>query len=179
VPGPFIPGYYGFLILARAVPAVAALGLCQAASARDPMPLIAAGICLPVCIWADILIAWAARRRGWVKGVSQIQLEGFVDFVCFIWAPAAWILAVSPETLLWAPAGAFVLAGCYRLARFNTEGLVAGRYRGLPVTYNGYLFPAAALARHFLAWDGSWFFGLLFLIVGALMAAGGFSIPEL
>jgi len=53
-------------------------------------------------------------------------------------------LAAAPTPWLWAPAAYFILAAASAWPAFNTEGLVDGRYRGLPVTYNGYLFPAVA-----------------------------------
>ena len=107
---------------------------------------LASGLSLILAVWADAVLGWIARRHGWEKTFTHCQLEGFVDFICFIWAPVEFVLAQNESRLPLYAIPLFILAGCFRLARFNVEGLVAGKYRGLPVTYNGYLFPLVALA---------------------------------
>lgn len=170
--GTFKPGAYGHMLLLRAVPGLAALGFCEAG--RES----AAGACLVLSVWSDVVLGWWTKRRVWEKGPSQIQIEGFVDFLCFVWAPARFAYVASNASWLILPASVFILAGAYRLARFNVEGLVSGGYRGLPVTYNGYLFPAAALLAHF-ARDGAWVFGIIFLAAAALMVSARFRVPEI
>jgi len=130
-------------------------------------------------VWADVALGWLSSQRKWAKGNSQKQIEGFTDFLCFLWAPVQFTVAFCPHPALWVLASVFILAGAFRLARFNVEGLVEGRYRGLPVTYNGYLFPLAALASHFLFPRGTPFlFGGLFLLLALLMASSILRIPE-
>ena len=141
--------------------------------------LWAAGACLVLAVWADVALGWLASQRKWAKDNSQNQIEGFTDFICFLWAPVQFTVSLCPHSILWVPVPVFILAGVFRLARFNVEGLVDGRYRGLPVTYNGYLFPLAALASHFLFPRAVPFlFGGLFLILALLMASSTLRIPE-
>lgn len=136
-------------------------------------------------MWADVALGWLASQRKWAKGNSQKQIEGFADFLCFLWAPVQFTFALCPHPLLLALAPVFILGGVFRLARFNVEDLVKGRYRGLPVTYNGYIFPLAALASHYLFPRGTHFllgelslFGGLFLVLALLMASSILRIPE-
>jgi CDP-diacylglycerol--serine O-phosphatidyltransferase len=172
-PGAFRPGILGWLILLRSLPGLAAVALSLQGR------LWAAGAFLVLAVWADVALGWLASQRKWVKGNSQKQIEGFTDFLCFLWAPVQFTVALCPHPVLWALAPVFILAGAFRLARFNVEGLVGGRYRGLPVTYNGYLFPLAALASHYLFPRATPFlFGGLFLLLALLMATSTLRIPE-
>jgi len=172
-PEAFRPGIFGGLILLRSLPGLAAIALSLQGR------LWAAGAFLVLAVWADVALGWLASRRKWEKGNSQKQIEGFVDFLCFLWAPVQFAVALCPHPALWALVPVFILAGAFRLARFNVEGLVGGRYRGLPVTYNGYLFPLAALASHYLSPRATPFiFGGLFLLLALLMASSVLRIPE-
>jgi len=172
-PGAFRSGTLGWLILLRSLPGLAAIALSLEGR------LWAAGAFLVLAVWTDVALGWLASQRKWAKGNSQKQIEGFTDFICFLWAPVQFTVALCPHPILWALAPVFILAGAFRLARFNVEGLVGGRYRGLPVTYNGYLFPLAALASHFLFPRAApFFFGGLFLLLALLMASSILRIPE-
>ncbi len=72
----------------------------------------------------------------------------------------------------------FLVAGVYRLARFQVEGLVNHRYRGMPVTYNGYWFPLAGVIVHFgPAWSTA-IPAITLLLTSALMASRHLSVPE-
>ena len=172
-PGAFRPGTLGWLILLRSLPGLAAIALSLQGR------FWAAGAFLVLAVWADVALGWLASQRKWVKGNSQKQIEGFTDFLCFLWAPVQFTVALCPHPVLWALVPVFILAGAFRLARFNVEGLVGGRYCGLPVTYNGYLFPLAALASHYLFPRATPFlFGGLFLLLALLMATSTLRIPE-
>ena len=131
----------GRLLFARALPGLAAIGF--AAASRPVM----AGIFLLVASLGDLLVdSWAVRTES-VKAKSDVQLEGFVDFACFVWAPVQFTLALGgPSALALIASLVFVFSGAFRLARFNVEGMSNGGYRGLPVTYSGVLVPFAALA---------------------------------
>jgi phosphatidylserine synthase len=172
-PEAFRPGTLGWLILLRSFPGLAAIALSLEGR------LWAAGAFLALAVWADVALSWLASQRKWAKENSQKQIEGFTDFLCFLWAPVQFTVALCPHPVLWALVPAFILAGVFRLARFNVEGLVGGRYRGLPVTYNGYLFPLAALASHYLFPRATPFlFGGLFLLLALLMGSNILRIPE-
>lgn len=98
---------------------------------------------LVACVWIDALAGWLGKRAAWAKSRFATALEMAADFVCFIWAPASWIAGHGTTPPVRIALGVFVLAGAWRLARFQAEGLVRGGYRGLPVTYMGYLVPLA------------------------------------
>lgn len=161
-------------ILTRSVPGL--VSLCLSWSAHSGL---AAGT-LVLAVWSDVLAGWIARRKGWTRQAFHTQLEGFVDFTCFIWAPVQLLLTVDSEILIWIAAAIFTLAGMFRIARFNTEGLVNGRYRGLPVTYNGYLIPLTVLGTHYLdaRYSAQLCAGVM-LIVSALMVSSRLTVPEL
>jgi phosphatidylserine synthase len=173
-PEAFRPGTIGWLILLRSLPGLATIALSLQGR------LWAAGAFLVFAVWADVALGWLASKRKWAKGNSQKQIEGFTDFLCFLWAPVQFAFAVCPRPALWIFAPCFVLSGAFRLAWFNIEGLVDGRYRGLPVTYNGYLFPLAAMAAHYLLPKASlYLFGGLFLLLAVLMVSTRLRIPEI
>ena len=164
---------FAWFILLRALPGLGCIALsnCQ--------QTLAAGMLLVLAVWTDVTLAWVARKRDWEKGATHIQVEGFVDFVCFIWAPVAFVLAQDGCRFALYATPLFILAGCFRLARFNVEGLLARRYRGLPVTYNGYFFPFAALGlNYFPAINSGAVYALLFSLIAVMMASGRFTTPE-
>ena len=99
---------------------------------------------------------------------------------CFVVTPvllATSSTGTSPAVL--AASIIFFLAAVYRLARFDVEGLQSGRYAGVPVTYNGYVFPAAALASYGLPGWSEGLFIIAMLAMSALMITRRVTIPEL
>ena len=164
---------YGWLILLRSLPGLVSIVLSGLES------VVWAGALLLGSVGADLLVSWHAKRRGWEKHESELEIEGFVDFTCFVWAPLQFGFVLFSPVALVIPAVVFALAGMFRLARFNVEGVVAGGYRGLPVTYNGVLFPIAGLLSHYV--DGMAAvagFDAMLLTLAALMASGRFVTPE-
>ncbi|MBL9218805.1 MAG: hypothetical protein JNG82_09975 [Opitutaceae bacterium] len=130
------------------------------------------------CVWVDALAGWLARKRNWPRGAFAGPAEMLADFICFVWAPVTWVTARNGGVLVWLAAGVFVLAGAFRLARFAVEGLVGGGYRGLPVTYNGYLVPlAGGLVTTVLPYP-AWVWPGVFLGLAALMVSTRFTVPE-
>jgi len=143
--------------------------------------LLPCGVVLVACVWWDSIAGWIARRRGWPRTSSVIQVEGFADALCFVITPALMAAAAVRCT---GPAmtaiALFVLAGLWRLARFNVEGMVDRGYAGLPVTYNGYWIPLAVLMERQLPClpDAVWYGGVL-AGVSVLMVSRRFTTPEL
>lgn len=117
-----------------------ALGLCLAAQ-RCPR---AALTCGALAIPCDIVDGWLARRRRQSSPFGA-QLDSLADATSFVLLPAALALSLdaSPWTAL--AAGAWVLAGLLRLARFAVVGTVGSgageRFEGVPTA-----FAAATLA---------------------------------
>src|SRR5262249_47259424 len=110
---------------------------------------------------------------------SDVQIEGFVDFVSFVWAPLAFVWCGGRPWWLYPVAAVFVLAGMFRLARFNVEGMVRGGYRGLPVTYNAVLLPVAGPGLGRLGEPtATAVLGILLLVVAALMASSRFVVAR-
>jgi phosphatidylserine synthase len=134
---------------------------------------------LVLCVWLDALAGWLARRRKWPRTGFAMECETLVDFLCFVWAPVAWLTAPGAPLMTWLSAGVFVLAGIFRLARFRVEGLVRGGYRGLPVTYNGYVIPAVGamvatvLPQPAIVWP------ITLLALAVAMVSTRFVVPEL
>lgn len=161
--------------LARATPGVVALW----SAVRAMVP--AASVSLLVAVWADAAAGWAARRARWEQGPYAPHLDELVDLLDFVAAPAALAIAVAHEPVALPFAGTFVLCGIFRLARFSVEGLVDGRYRGMPVTYNGYVF-ALVGGVSLLAGPGRTAFPLAtgaLAVSSFLMVWGRIRIPEL
>jgi len=160
-----------WLCLARSLPAIVALTVSAGGSALP-------GVCLVLAVWADACAGWVARRAGWSQSPAGVALEGLVDCVSFVAEPAAFVASLCPRRELVPALALFVLGGIYRLARFQVEGLVSGGYRGLPVTYNGYSFPAAALALFYLpGWNAFAVWCVLLPLVAGLMVST-FIVPE-
>lgn len=160
--------------MARSTPGLAAI-----AAAAEGQPALA-GVLLAGAVATDLAVDSVAERRGWLRGASEIQIEGFVDFVCFVWAPLAFVWSTGRPAWLWLPGAIFVLAGAFRLARYNVEGMVSGGYRGLPVTYNAVLLPAAQLLVSPLGpRAGTAVVAMVLLATAALMATSRFVMPRI
>lgn len=161
----------GRWVLARLLLGFAAAVL----SLRNGIP--AAGLMLVLCVWMDAATGRIFRRRG-PKSPGTSALETHADAFCFIVAPMGFAaaLATAPWPRFLLPV--FLLAAVYRMARFQVQGLVRGGYAGLPVTYNGYLFPLAGLAAHaFPPWANG-ILAVLLLAVSGLMVSKRFVVPE-
>jgi phosphatidylserine synthase len=164
---------YAAAILLRSVPGLASLVLSWSGHGMS------AGCALVLAVWCDVIVGWLARRHAWNKQATHVQLEGFVDCVCFVWAPVQFLVALYCDAALLVAAPVFALAGLFRLARFNVEGLANGGYRGLPVTYNGYLIPLTALGAHYLAAPyASLLCAGMLLVLSALMVSRRLVVPE-
>lgn len=164
---------FGALIFFRGFPGIVAFF-----SAQQMKPFLA-GTFLILSIWADVLLCRFSSKWQWEKNRNHVQIEGFIDFFCFIIAPVQFGFLFGSAKILIPFAAIFILAGIYRLARFNVEGKINGGYSGLPVTYNGYLFPLAALPASFLTQQSTDFlFCFLFLLLSFLMTTSSFTTPE-
>lgn len=82
-----------------------------------------------------------------LKAESDIgfQLDSLADVVSFGVAPAVFVYSIFQDTIVLIVAACFVLAGAFRLARFNAiAGKVKG-FVGMPITMNGLIFPVLYL----------------------------------
>ncbi|MCB1376930.1 MAG: hypothetical protein KDK89_00960 [Alphaproteobacteria bacterium] len=168
----FVVDAEGGWVMTRAV-----LGLAATAAALSSW-LAGAGAMLVACVWSDAATGFVFRRRG-PKSPSVGALETLADAACFVAAPLALLVAATEaHHAAIAVAPIFFLAAIHRMARFNVEGLAEGRYAGLPVTYNGYIFPAAAILSWLIpAWTVP-IFAAVTLIVSGLMMSRRLSVPE-
>jgi len=142
--------------------------------------LVAAGILLFVAVASDVLADSVADRRGWKRDRCDVQTEGFVDFVCFGWAPFQLAMAVSDSAWVVAFGLLFVVAGGFRLARFNVEGFCRGGYSGLPITYSGVIVPAAAaLGSSLEVLSPALVLSLVLALLALAMASGRFVTPRI
>lgn len=97
-----------------------------------------------LAILADGLDGALARRWGTASGFGG-HLDALADIVAFAVAPAVLFAAVHPDApgpVRFAIMGALVLAGSYRLARFQAEPGHSS-FAGLPITIAGPLFALA------------------------------------
>ncbi|MFA5161640.1 MAG: CDP-alcohol phosphatidyltransferase family protein [Elusimicrobiales bacterium] len=115
----------------------------------------AAVICLlwsGVCDLYDGTIAKARARTDFEKSFG-FHLDSIVDMAAFGLAPAVllrgfWLQAPADAALL----AGYCICAAARLAYFNALAASGGGegYRGLPVTFAAWIFPAALLARLFM-----------------------------
>lgn len=94
-----------------------------------------------------MLVSFVLDADGFVarllKAESEIgmQLDSLADVVSFGVAPAVFVYSLFQDTIVLIVAACFVLAGAFRLARFNAlAGKVKG-FVGMPITMNGLIFP--------------------------------------
>lgn len=171
----FHPGPYAASALGRLLLALVACGVLLHGR------LLYGGGGLVLCVWWDAISGWVGRRRAWEKNGSDVQTEGFADLACFVLAPALLVAVATRHPMAVLPMlPVFVLAGVWRLARFNVEGVTDKGYTGLPVTYNGYVLPAAvAAAQHWAAIPDAAWYAVVLGVLSALMVTRRFSTPEL
>ena len=103
--GRFLISPLGWLLLGRCLPGLGAI----AATSQGLVAL--AGFLLLVAAVTDLAVDSVAQRQAWLRGPSEVQIEGFVDFLCFVWAPVAFVCS-SGALLALAPGAIFVLAAC-------------------------------------------------------------------
>ena len=141
---------------------------------------MAAGM-LILAVWLDVATGFFMKKRKGDQNSFMKEVEGFVDFSSFIVAPALFVISFSMHPFLLSSLILFVFAGMFRISRFNLEGLIEGRYyRGLPVTYNGYLFPLAGMIFHYCSvLKSPWGWSFFLLTISWGMIAGKIKIPEL
>lgn len=137
---PFRLSLVSWLLLGRSAPGLAAIALAAQGS------LAGAGLCLVLASLLDLVVDSVAGRLGWPRTATDVQIEGFVDFLTFVWAPSSLVLALSDAWTTILAASVFALGGIVRLSRFNVVGMTDGGYVGLPVTYSGVVVPVLALA---------------------------------
>jgi phosphatidylserine synthase len=168
-------GHYAECALGRMLLALVSCGFLLN---RLPAP---GSVLLVLCVWSDALAGWLGRRRGWIKGPFDVQMEGFSDALCFVITPALLVASVVNYRLLpMLILPVFIVSGVWRLARFNVEGLVRNGYVGLPVTYNGYWMPAAvAIEQHWRGIPDTVWYGLVLGVISVLMTSRRFVTPEL
>ena len=166
----------GIVLLVRILLGFTSAMLVQARVSQSLL-IFWAGVVLVLCVWIDAITGWYFRRRG-PKSPSTTELEIYADASCFVAAPIelAFVLARSSWPIVCLPV--FLVAAVYRLARFQVQGLIGKGYLGLPVTYNGYLFPLAGLAAHFLPNGTDAILVVLLIATSALMVSNRIVVPE-
>lgn len=157
----------------KAFPIQDALTLCNALAGLGCIALTiadeasAALVLLAFAVVFDSLDGRISRARS-ADGVFGRELDSLADIVSFGVAPCVLGLSTGGGWPLALSAGAFLLAGIYRLARFNSKPFM-GCYEGLPITTAGIIFPAMFLLK-FPAWPLAARVAA-FLILAAMMAS--------
>ncbi len=159
----------------RVVPALIALFL----AGRREFAWAAGFLALSVI--ADGVFVMVKKRSRDFDAGFQLHLEGLTDFLAYGVCPALFCTYAAPGPVVWAAAGVFLCSAIFRISRFNCEGLIEGCYRGLPITYNGYIFPALYFLARIARWEG--YQGLIFctalLLVSGLMVSSKLKVKEL
>jgi phosphatidylserine synthase len=155
------------LTITRAIPVFIAVSL-----AFNRQYASAAGA-LVVAVWCDAAVGLVKKRAVPDKNF-QLHLEGFVDFFSFVASPVFFLLLIEHGIAMHMAAFIFTTAGMWRISRFNVEGLRDGCYRGLPVTYNGYLIPLVyfiVTVFKLAAYQVFIFGGVLLLVAGLMVSS--------
>ena len=158
----------------RAAPAYAAVIFALTHHYALPALLLALSV---VC---DGIFGMLKKRFACRDNLMQSHLEGLTDFFAFGVCPAMFCILAAPGIIVYAAAFVFLCAGIFRIARFNCEGLRGGYYRGLPITYNGYIVPCVYFfARGFhLELYLTGIFSVMLAIVSVLMVSSAFKVKE-
>ena len=91
-----------------------------------------------VAVILDWLDGFFARKLKVESNIGK-QLDSLSDLVSFGIAPAVIANILFPTQLIMVSSLIFVLAGAYRLARFNS--VTVDGFQGTPITLNGIIFP--------------------------------------
>ncbi len=125
--------------------------------------LMLAAVCL------DFLDGRIARHLGQVNEFGK-QLDSFSDLVSFGIAPAVFGymqgLSSVPAVIVLA---FFAVCGMLRLSRFNVTDKRG--FEGVPITTNGFIFPAVYLVLLYSAQPFNSFMLLLYAAMGLLMVS--------
>lgn len=118
----------------------------------------------------DRMDGMAARKFNTCSEIG-IQLDSLADLISFVLAPALLVfmfefsplsgialISMGIATLM------YVLCGGYRLARFNTTGIISGSFSGIPTTVCGMFVAATMMFSKRLP----------FYVYGLLLVASGF-----
>jgi phosphatidylserine synthase len=141
-------------------------------------PAVASGALIIACVWADFGIGRLRKHSG-ISSPNALALEPFADLTDFVMAPMAFTIALAGlAPLILVGLAIFFVAANYRLARFAVEGLRDDRYVGLPVTYNGYIFPAAGIVGWLMPSLAGLIFFAVLLAVAGLMISRRLTVPE-
>lgn len=157
----------------RSFPLQDALTMCNALAGLGSIVLTMRGepqgavVLLALAAVFDSLDGKVSRARS-ADGVFGKELDSLADAVSFAVAPCVLGLSTGRGWHLGLAAAAYLLAGIYRLARFNSTPFT-GCYEGLPITAAGVAFPAMYLLG-FPAWPPL-AKAAAFLILAALMAS--------
>lgn len=116
----------------------------------------------------------AARKFNTCSEIG-LQLDSLADLVSFVLAPALLVfmfefsplrgialISMALATLV------YVLCGGYRLARYNTTGIVTGNFTGIPTTVCGMFVSATMMFSRKLPF---YVYGLLLVSCGFLMVS--------
>ncbi len=104
-------------------------------------------------IWAEVVASYITKiEPARVKQKKLLYIDAATDLFTFILVPCLWYLIVLQTHMFDLVAiMLFVVCGAYRLIRFVKQGLDDdGMFRGLPVTYTGYLWIVVATSVNFM-----------------------------
>ncbi len=103
-----------------------------------------------------------ARAFGGANNFGR-ELDSLSDVVSFVVAPAVMGMTLFPAVHMLVLSLVFVVAGIFRLARFNITRI--DYFEGVPTTANGILFPLLCVRPN------EYSFGFAYLIMAVLMVS--------
>lgn len=101
---------------------------------------LSAAILVLIAVAADFFDGYSARKLDAETAIGA-QLDSLSDLVSFGVAPASLLYTFYSQTWIAIPLIILVLAGAYRLARYNTAKKDHEGFEGMPITINGVLIP--------------------------------------
>lgn len=141
----------------------------------DPATAVLCGI---LCIGIDTIDGPIARRTGGGTAFGA-RLDSLADMVAAALLPALWLLSSSDSPLMAIGAGAFALAGAWRLAWFDTQPPRPGYFTGMSTPFAAgilWVYATALIAFPAFVAPDVVHAGLP-LVLAALML-GGFDFPK-
>ena len=136
--------------------------------------LFAVGFLLLAVVF-DALDGVVARKRNEVNHFGK-ELDSLSDLVSFGVAPAVFGFALGLNSFLaMVVLVFFVLAGGLRLCRFNVTSVEG--FEGVPITFNGLIFPLLYFVSLFLAFPLTVY--LVCYMVMALLMVSSFKVKKL
>jgi len=143
--------------------------------------IVLSAIFLALVVFIEYITWLYKERLTFEQEKMRKNINTFLDYFCFWISPALFLLVLFKwNVFIIFSVFIFLLAGAYRIYRFNKEWLINGKYKWLPITYSNYIFAIPFLINYyFLHFDNLVYFYIFLIIVTSYcMVSDKFYIPE-